>query len=194
MTKNARVFRTIRYALAGFMLTSVSALAADVTGEWWIEGKFGRVRIEKCNDRMWGLISWERASGATDYNNPNPAKRSRPTLGMPILLGLKQTTTNRWDGEVYDPKRGQTWQINITLTNPDQLRLQGCLLFFCGGQVWSRALVGQKANAAGDAALAKQPPPPSNEPLPKGADGPPKAAPFETAKDVCGAVDKANKS
>ena len=194
MTKNARVFRTIRYALAGFMLTSVSALAADVTGEWWIEGKFGRVRIEKCNDRMWGLISWERASGATDYNNPNPAKRSRPTLGMPILLGLKQTTTNRWDGEVYDPKRGQTWQINITLTNPDQLRLQGCLLFFCGGQVWSRALVGPKANAAGDAALAKQPPPPSNEPLPKGADGPPKAAPFETAKDVCGAVDKANKS
>jgi uncharacterized protein (DUF2147 family) len=194
MTKNARVFRTIRYALAGFMLTSVSALAADVTGEWWIEGKFGRVRIEKCNDRMWGLISWERASGATDYNNPNAAKRSRPTLGMPILLGLKQTTTSRWDGEVYDPKRGQTWQINITLTNPDQLRLQGCLLFFCGGQVWSRALVGQKANAAGDAALAKQPPPPSNEEMPKGANGPPKAAPFETAKDVCGAVDKANKS
>ena len=194
MTKNARVFRTIRYALAVFMLTSVSALAADVTGEWWIEGKFGRVRIEKCSDRMWGLISWERASGATDYNNPNPAKRSRPTLGMPILLGLKQTTTNRWDGEVYDPKRGQTWQINISLTNPDQLRLQGCLLFFCGGQVWSRALVGAKANAAGDAALAKQPPPPSNEPLPKGADGPPKAAPFETAKDVCGAVGRANKS
>ena len=180
--------------LAGLLLTTASALAADVAGEWWIEGKFGRVRIEKCDDRMWGLISWERASGATDYNNPDPAKRKRPTLGMPILLGLKQTSANRWDGEVYDPKRGQTWTINISLTNPDQLRLQGCLLFFCGGQVWSRAPVGLKANATGDAALAKQPPPPSDESMPKGANGPPKAAPFETTKDVCNAVDKANRS
>jgi uncharacterized protein (DUF2147 family) len=194
MNEIVRHFRRTGSVLAGLLLTTASALAADVAGEWWIEGKFGRVRIEKCDDRMWGLISWERASGATDYNNPDPAKRKRPTLGMPILLGLKQTSANRWDGEVYDPKRGQTWQINISLTNPDQLRLQGCLLFFCGGQVWSRAPVGLKANATGDAALAKQPPPPSNEPLPKGADGPPKAAPFETAKDVCSAVDKANRS
>jgi uncharacterized protein (DUF2147 family) len=194
MNEIVRLFRRIGSVLAGLLLTTASALAADVAGEWWIEGKFGRVRIEKCDDRMWGLISWERASGATDYNNPDPAKRKRPTLGMPILLGLKQTSANRWDGEVYDPKRGQTWTINISLTNPDQLRLQGCLLFFCGGQVWSRAPVGLKANATGDAALAKQPPPPSNESMPKGANGPPKAAPFETTKDVCNAVDKANRS
>jgi uncharacterized protein (DUF2147 family) len=192
MIETARAFRNAGYALAGLLLTSASALAADVTGEWWIEGRFGRVRIEKCNDRMWGLISWERASGAVDYNNPDPAKRNRPTLGMPILLGMKQTTANRWDGEVYSPEDGKTWTVNISLLSPDQLRLQGCLLFFCGGQTWARAPVGPKANAAGDA--SPQPISQSAKPPPKGANGPPKAAPFETAKEVCNAVAATNPS
>ena len=193
MTKNARAFRTIRYALAGLLLTSASALAADVTGEWWVEGKFGRVRIEKCNERMWGLISWEQASGATDYNNPDPAKRKRHTLGMPILLGLKQTADNRWDGKVYSPEDGKFWDINISLITADKLRLQGCLLFFCSGQVWERAPVGFKANAEAGNNTYKSTAP-SSRPLPKGANGPPKAAPFETAKDVCKAVEAANRS
>jgi uncharacterized protein (DUF2147 family) len=192
MTKNARAFRTIRYALAGLLLTSVAAFAADVTGEWWIEGKFGRVRIEKCHERMWGLISWEQASGATDYNNPDPSKRSRHTLGMPILLGLQQTADNRWDGKVYSPEDGKTWDINISLISPDKLRLQGCLLFFCGGQVWERAPVGYKANAAaGNNDLVATAPP--SKPLPRGATKGPKAAHFESAKDVCKAVEAAAK-
>lgn len=193
MTENARAFRKAGFALAGLLLTTVAAFAVDVTGEWWIEGRFGRIRIENCDNRMWGLISWEQASGATDYNNPDPAKRNRSTLGMPILLGLQQTAANRWDGEVYSPEDGKTWTINISLINADQLRLQGCLLFFCGGQVWERAPVGFKANAAAGNNNAK-PSAPSTKPLPKGANGPPKAAPFETAKDVCKAVDAANKS
>ena len=194
MTENARLFRKAGFALAGLLLTTASVLAADVTGEWWIEGRFGRVRIENCNNRMWGLISWEQASGAVDYNNPDPAKRNRPTLGMPILLGMKQTAANRWDGEVYSPEDGKTWTVNISLTNPDQLRIQGCLLFFCGGQVWARAPVGPKANAAADAAAPKQAAAQPTKPPPKGANGPPKAAPFETAKDVCNAVAAANRS
>lgn len=194
MNETVRRFRRTSLALAGLLLSTGSVLAADVTGEWWVEGRFGRVRIEQCNDRMWGLISWERASGATDYNNPDPAKRARPTLGMPILLGMKKTADNRWDGEVYSPEDGKNWTVNISLVSADQLRLQGCLLFFCGGQVWARAPVGAKANAAADAALAKQPLPPSSKPLPKGANGPPKAAPFETAKDVCTAVTTSNRS
>jgi uncharacterized protein (DUF2147 family) len=194
MAENVRPFRKAGCALAGLLLTTASALAADMTGEWWIEGRFGRVRIENCNNRMWGLISWEQASGAVDYNNPDPAKRNRPTLGMPILLGMQQTAANRWDGEVYSPEDGKTWTVNISLTNPDQLRIQGCLLFFCGGQVWARAPVGPKANAAADAAAPKQAAAQPTKPLPKGANGPPKAAPFETAKDVCNAVSAANRS
>lgn len=194
MTETERLFRRASCALAGLLLSTASVFAADVTGEWWIEGKGGRVRIEQCNGRMWGVISWERASGATDYNNPDPAKRTRPTLGMPILLGMKKTADNRWDGEVYNPEEGKKWTVNISLVSADQLRLQGCLLFFCGGQVWARAPVGAKANAAGDAALAKQPMPPPARPLPKGANGPPKAAPFETTKDVCTAVTAADQS
>lgn len=195
MTENARLFRKAGYALAGLLLTTASVLAADVTGEWWIEGRFGRVRIENCNNRMWGLISWEQASGAVDFNNPDPAKRTRPTLGMPILLGLKPTTANRWEGDVYSPENGKIYSVNISLINPDQLRLQGCVLgFLCGGQVWARAPVGPKANAAA-AATAPKPTQTANAGNPPpGANGPPKAAPFETAKDVCNVVSAASRS
>lgn len=193
MTENARALRKASYALAGLLLSTASTLAADVSGEWWVEGNFGRVRIENCNNRMWGLISWEQVSGATDINNPDPAKRSRSTLGMPILLGMQQTAANRWEGDVYSPENGKTYNVSISLVSQDKLQLQGCFLgFLCGGQVWARAPVGPKANAAAPKPPATQTSGASNPP--PGANGPPKAAPFESVKDVCNAVAAANRS
>lgn len=85
------------------------------------------------------------------------------------------------------PRGWEILDINISLVSANKLRLQGCLLFFCGGQTWDRAPVGFKANeeAGNNSRISATP---SNKPLPKGANGPPKAAPFETAKDVCSAV------
>lgn len=199
MTRNTCVIRAVCYALAGLLLAPSAALAADPTGEWWVEGHVGRVRIENCNDRMWGLISWEKESGAVDYNNPDPSKRNRPTLGLPILLGMKQTAQNRWDGPVYNVQNGKIYNVNISLLSADRLRLQGCLLgIFCGGQVWERAPVGPKANAAAEAAAPRhaqaQTAYAGQSGQFRGTGGPPKAAPFESAKDVCKAVEAANGS
>lgn len=197
MTEIARALRRFCCALAGLLLATVSALAAEPSGEWWVEGRFGRIRIENCNNRLWGLISWEKASGATDVNNPDPSKRNRPTLGLPILLGMKQTGPNRWEGDVYNVENGKTYSVNISLLSSDQLRLQGCLLgIFCGGQTWERAPVGPKANAAAAAAAPKTAATQTagSGSNPSGATGPPKAAPFETTKDVCNAVAVAARS
>jgi uncharacterized protein (DUF2147 family) len=108
------------------------------TGEWLVAKKLARIRIVDCNDQMWGVVSWEVQPGV-DSKNPDAALRSRPTLGMPILLGMTQTKINQWDGQIYNSQDGHTYSANIKLETPDVLRVQGCFLaILCGGEDWTR--------------------------------------------------------
>jgi uncharacterized protein (DUF2147 family) len=55
---------------------------------------------------MWGIVAWEKAAGK-DIENPDPAKKGRPILGMPILLAMAPTKPNRWEGEIYNSNNGK---------------------------------------------------------------------------------------
>jgi uncharacterized protein (DUF2147 family) len=119
--------------------STVSAAPADPMGEWAVEGNVAHVQIENCSGRLWGIVSWEKTPGGTDANNPDPGKRTRPTLGMPILLGMAPAQANRWDGQIYNSMDGRTYEAHISLAADDVLRVEGCVLgFLCGGQNWTR--------------------------------------------------------
>jgi hypothetical protein len=89
---------------------------------------------------MWGAVAWEKTPGGRDKNNPDAAKQSRPTLGMPILIDMKKNSTgDQWEGQVYNAKDGQFYKSTIKPDGPDQLEIQGCVLgFLCGGETWTR--------------------------------------------------------
>jgi uncharacterized protein (DUF2147 family) len=139
----------------GLLLAATPSYAAPApTGEWVVANGHGHVRIENCGGALWGVVSWEERPGH-DTENPDPALRGRPTLGMPILLDMKPTTVNnwgnteqRWKGEVYSPENGKTYSASIWLTSPNTMRIEGCVLggIFCGGQEWTR--VPQAASTA----------------------------------------------
>src|SRR5204863_4086315 len=76
-----------------------------------------------------------------DKNNPDVAKQSRPTLGMPILIDMKKKPgVDAWEGQVYNAKDGQLYSSTIKPVGTDQLEIQGCVLgFLCGGETWTRA-------------------------------------------------------
>lgn len=124
---------------AAFSQTA-SAPVADPTGEWLVADRVARIKIVDCGGRLWGVVAWEMRPGGTDKRNPDPKLRSRPTLGMPILLDMAPTKPNRWEGQVYNSQNGKTYSASISLSDPNTLRIQGCVFgFLCGGENWTRA-------------------------------------------------------
>jgi uncharacterized protein (DUF2147 family) len=139
---NARLLCT---AFAVWLIANSAALAQpanipapDATGEWLVAKQYARIKIADCDGKLWGVVAWETEPGV-DSKNPDPNLRARPTLGMPILLGMAPSQTNRWDGQIYNSQDGHTYSASITLLDPNTLRVQGCFLgFLCGGENWTR--------------------------------------------------------
>jgi uncharacterized protein (DUF2147 family) len=115
-------------------------LAADPTGDWLVADGVANIRVAQCNGNMWGVVAWEKTPGGKDKNNPDAAKQSRPTLGMPILIDMKKKAgVEAWEGQVYNAKDGQLYSSTIKPVGTDQLEIQGCVLgFLCGGETWTR--------------------------------------------------------
>ena len=137
------------------LLASGSARAADPTGDWRVADGVANIRVAQCGGSMWGVVAWEKQPGGRDGNNPDVSKRSRPTLGMPILLDMKKKPgTESWEGQVYNAKDGQTYSSSITPLDADHLEIRGCVLgFLCGGETWTR--VGPPIASSPANALAK---------------------------------------
>jgi uncharacterized protein (DUF2147 family) len=146
------------------MLTASAVYAApSPAGEWMVAKGEAIIRVVDCGGQYWGLVAWEQKPGGVDSRNPNPALRNRLTLGMPILLGMTQRAGAQatWNGQIYNSEDGRMYEGRISLTAPDTLRVEGCVLgFLCGGEDWHR-VNGSNAMAAGAkqkiAAAAKEP-------------------------------------
>ena len=132
--------RTVLYSVIILASGFASAEAADPTGDWRVADGVANIRVAQCNGSMWGAVSWEQTPGGRDINNPDVAKKSRPSLGMPILIGMKKKAgVDQWEGQVYTAKDGQLYSSTITPTGTDQLEIRGCVLgFLCGGETWTR--------------------------------------------------------
>ena len=169
------IMRTIVYS-GVFLVTGLNAaLAADPTGDWKVADGVANIRVAQCSGSMWGVVAWEKQPGGKDKNNPDVAKQSRPTLGMPILIDMKKKPgVDAWEGEVYNAKDGQLYSSTIKPVGTDQLEIQGCVLgFLCGGETWTR--VGPPIPSSPANSMAKG--------APKGAPGaaPKTAAPTTAA-------------
>jgi uncharacterized protein (DUF2147 family) len=154
------------FALAAILgLAGGTASAAELSpvGDWLVKDGYANIRIDNCGGKMWGIVAWEKTPGGTDVENPDPAKKARPILGMPILIGLAPKEPNKWAGEIYNSQNGKMYTASISVADENTLELEGCLVWpLCQTQKWTRV---------------KSPPPnaPPLPPLPpiKGASTPP---------------------
>ena len=189
------IARTIVYS-GIFLATGLNAaLAADPTGDWKVADGVANIRVAQCSGSMWGVVAWEKQPGGKDKNNPDVAKQSRPTLGMPILIDMKKKAgADAWEGQVYNAKDGQLYSSTIKPVGADQLEIQGCVLgFLCGGETWTR--VGPPIPSSPTNSMAKGAPKAAPGPAPKStASGaapgaaPTTAAPAPAAPKTTGAA------
>jgi uncharacterized protein (DUF2147 family) len=161
-----------------FALLSGAALAAEpsVIGDWLVKDGYGHVRIDNCDGKMWGIVSWEKTPGI-DNENPDPAKKGRPLLGTPVLMGLSpvKNEPGKWTGEIYNSQNGKLYGATISLADENTLDLEGCLVWpLCQTQKWTRV----------------KGPPPNATPLPplKGAARPTHSRQVAAKKGPAGAV------
>ena len=136
-------------ALAAAALAAAPAGAqagkASVFGLWKTKGGQATVRISPCKGNaatvcgnFVDLAGDGRA--ARDKNNPNPALRTRPLLGMPFVTNFKPAGANKWrGGQIYNPQNGKTYSAKMDMKANGSLTVSGCVFIFCEGEVWTRA-------------------------------------------------------
>jgi len=122
-------------------------------GTWVTEAGEAKVEVAPCGDKLCGSITWMKdplylddrdgAKGTPilDFQNPDPALRSRQVLGLRILQGFTAAGENAWSGGTcYDPKSGKTYRARLRLVAPDRLELRGYvgIPLFGRTSVWTR--------------------------------------------------------
>src|SRR6185295_16477098 len=133
--------RTLFASAAILTLLTGASLAADPIGDWLVKDGYANIRIDNCAGKLWGIVAWEKEPGF-DIENPDPAKKGRAILGMPILLGMKPTKPNLWEGEIYNSQNGKIYDAKISMANDNTLKLEGCVAWgiLCGGENWTRVI------------------------------------------------------
>jgi uncharacterized protein (DUF2147 family) len=130
------------------VFSMTDAKAADPIGTWLTDGQLAHVRIAKCANALCGRIVGLRdpidpATGRplTDTGNPNAAKRSRPLMGLQVMVGMRRVGTDQWTGQLYNADDGKTYTGTLVLTGADSLKVEGCVpgSQMCGAQTWTRA-------------------------------------------------------
>jgi uncharacterized protein (DUF2147 family) len=140
-----------RHLLAAVALVALAgaepALAADPAGMWLTQGGNSRIRVADCGGAVCGTIVWlkepndpETGKPKTDKHNSDASKRTRPLIGVQIVLGMKPAGADKWSGQVYNAEDGKTYSGNLTFSGGNSLQLQGCALggLVCKGQTWTK--------------------------------------------------------
>lgn len=134
-----KAFAVLALGVAAWAAGAGPSRADDPTGIWLVADRTAQMKMELCADGYYASIDWEKKPGS-DANNPDPTKRGRPLTGVSILMAMKPTKTNEWDGQVYNPKDGQVYHAHMVLPRRDALRIEGCVLggLICDGETWTR--------------------------------------------------------
>lgn len=127
---------------------------ADIAGLWVDHTGRGAVEIGPCGTggKMCGHIVWlqttvdEKGKPLVDHKNPDARKQRQPICGVQVIGDLspvgQSQTGNVWgSGWIYDPEKGQSFDVEIKLVGPDRLSVMGYagFKFLSETFIWRRA-------------------------------------------------------
>lgn len=143
MTKFPALPSLVLLLLASF--ATPTAAYAEMRGLWATEGEDSHVRIERCGEALCGTLTWleepndEHGKPKLDKFNSDAALQSRPILGIKLIRDMLVDADGRCcKGRIYNPEDGHSYRSSLSLVDNDTLKVEGCFLIFCDGQLWTR--------------------------------------------------------
>jgi len=151
----------VMFSLSPFTVSAseVDDEANAILGEWLtdMEGtELARVNIYLEDGKYFGRITWleypefrdddeQGLAGKVkvDRENPDPALRNRPVLGLVILKDFEYRGAWKWKGgTIYDPENGKTYRGVIRLTSGGTLKMRGYvgIPLFGRTTLWTRVV------------------------------------------------------
>ena len=105
----------------------------DATGVWRMDNGKVTVRVTPCGQGLCGRVVSlkkprdDKGRPRLDKENPNPALRQRPVVGLTILSNMKVSGEGRWSGTIYNPDDGHTYSSTMQLLGPATMKVNGCV-------------------------------------------------------------------
>jgi uncharacterized protein (DUF2147 family) len=154
-------------AVVFVLLVTLPVFAGDgdaIVGIWATdpEGEGGQAHVEIFldGDSYAGKIVWldeplytsddedgEEGEPKIDANNPDPALRSRPIMGLELMRGFVFDGKGTWKkGTIYDPDNGKTYKCKLRLGDDGVLNVRGYIGFSMIGRTsqWTRVKTGER--------------------------------------------------
>lgn len=124
--------------LFGVAALSGPALASEATGVWKMSNGKVTVKVSPCGGNLCGTVVAlkkprdDKGRPRLDKENPNPALRKRPVIGLTILSNMKQRGNGYWVGTIYNPDDGNTYSSQMELQGANTMKVNGCVAaVFC---------------------------------------------------------------
>jgi uncharacterized protein (DUF2147 family) len=119
--------------------TAYAQTADDALGVWENPENKSHTEFYKCGAGVCGKIVRAVDGQKTDDKNPDPAKRSRPIVGLVIMEGAKKTGPATWSGALYNRADGKTYSGTLTVKSKNAVELSGCVAaIFCKTVAFTR--------------------------------------------------------
>jgi uncharacterized protein (DUF2147 family) len=121
-----------------FLLAGAGLAYADTPkGTWAMPDRKFIVSVDRCGTNLCGRIvglkepAYANGRRKVDRHNEKASLRSRPLMGLGLLLNMRPTEENTWKGAIYNPDDGKTYQATLSLEG-HVMKVQGCVAgIFC---------------------------------------------------------------
>jgi len=141
-----RLAAAVAMAAAGLLVVAAPVLASDqATGTWRMSNGKVTVRVAHCGPSLCGTVVAlrkphdDKGRPRLDKENPNPALRGRPVIGLTILSNMRASGDGAWTGTIYNPDDGNTYSSQMQLLGPSTMRVNGCVAgVFCRSMKFTR--------------------------------------------------------
>jgi uncharacterized protein (DUF2147 family) len=124
----------VTLASVGIAVAAGPSWAADgPAGTWRMSNGKVTVRVAPCGGAFCGRVVAlrkprdDKGRPRLDKENPNPALRHRPVIGLTILSNMRADGEGSWSGTIYNPDDGNTYSSYMQLTGPSTMKVNGCV-------------------------------------------------------------------